>query len=100
MLIYVIPFVLLLVVAIVLKKREAGKEADKAPKKTAARTKSKPTTSKQKAALKNESHVAEAPAANQKQVTQLSTELKKQIQRQLFTSNVPKSRNPQRIVYH
>lgn len=81
MLIYVIPFVLLLVVAIVLKKREAGKEADKAPKKTAAaRTKSKPTTSKQKAALKNESHVAEAPAANQKQVTQLSTELKKQIQ--------------------
>ncbi|QDK98898.1 hypothetical protein FM020_13780 [Acinetobacter tandoii] len=81
MLIYVIPFVLLLVVAIVLKKREAGKEADKAPKKTAAaRTKSKATTSKQKAALKNESHVAEAPAANQKQVTQLSTELKKQIQ--------------------
>lgn len=81
MLIYVIPFVLLLVVAIVLKKREASKEADQAPKKTAAaRTKSKPTTSKQKAALKNESHVAEAPAANQKQVTQLSTELKKQIQ--------------------
>lgn len=81
MLIYVIPFVLLLVVAIVLKKREAGKEADKAPKKTAAaRTKSKATTSKQKAALKNESHVAEAPTANQKQVTQLSTELKKQIQ--------------------
>jgi FimV-like protein len=80
MLIYVIPFVLLLVVAIVLKKREAGKEADKAPKKTAARTKSKATTSKQKAALKNESHVADAPASNQKQVTQLSTELKKQIQ--------------------
>lgn len=81
MLIYVIPFVLLLVVAIVLKKRETGKEADKAPKKTAAaRTKSKATTSKQKVTLKNESHVAEAPAANQKQVTQLSTELKKQIQ--------------------
>ncbi|MCJ8160996.1 hypothetical protein [Acinetobacter zhairhuonensis] len=81
MLIYVIPFVLLLVIAIVLKKREASKEADKAPKKTAAaRTKSKATSSKQKATHKNEPLVAEAPISDQKQVTQLSTELKKQIQ--------------------
>ena len=81
MLIYVIPFVLLLVVAIVLKKREASKEADTAPKKTAtARTKSKATTSKQKAALKNEPHVVETPTSDKKQVTQLSTELRKQIQ--------------------
>lgn len=81
MLIYVIPFVLLLVVAIVLKKREASTEADTAPKKTAAaRTKSKATTSKQKTALKNEPHVVETPTPDKKQVTQLSTELRKQIQ--------------------
>ncbi|TCB79981.1 hypothetical protein [Acinetobacter sp. ANC 4173] len=81
MLIYVIPFILLLVVAIVLKKREASKEADTAPKKsTAARPKSKATTSKHKATLKNEPHVTEAPIPDKKQVTPLSTELKKQIQ--------------------
>ena len=44
MLIYVIPFILLLVVAIVLKKREASKEAEpKTQKAVAAKNKAKKT---------------------------------------------------------
>ena len=80
MLIYVIPFVLLLVVAIVLKKREAGKEADQAPKKTAAaaRTKAKTPANKRKAPQKTQ--VIEDPVIEKKQETPLSDELRTQIQ--------------------
>ena len=49
MLIYVIPFILLLVVAIVLKKREASKEAEpKTQKAVAAKNKAKKTNSSKK----------------------------------------------------
>ncbi|NCI78400.1 hypothetical protein [Acinetobacter kanungonis] len=80
MLIYVIPFVLLLVVAIVLKKREASKEADQAPKKTtaAARTKAKTPANKRKAPQKTQ--VIEDPVIEKKQETPLSDELRTQIQ--------------------
>lgn len=80
MLIYVIPFVLLLVVAIVLKKREASKEADTAPKKTAAaRNKAKTPASKRKTPAKAQV-VEEVPVIEHKQATVLNNELRTQIQ--------------------
>jgi FimV-like protein len=80
MLIYVIPFVLLLVVAIVLKKREASKEADTAPKKTAAaRNKAKTPASKRKTPAKAQV-VEEEPVIEHKQATVLNNELRTQIQ--------------------
>jgi hypothetical protein len=42
MLLYVLPFVILLVVAIILKKREANKNAEPSKKPTAVKTKAKP----------------------------------------------------------
>ena len=55
MLIYVIPFILLLVIAIFLKKREASKEAEPSNKKTAApaKTSAKKTTTSKKVAQKS-----------------------------------------------
>ncbi len=55
MLIYVIPFILLLVIAIFLKKREATKEAEPSNKKTAApaKTSGKKTTTTKKVAQKS-----------------------------------------------
>ena len=55
MLIYVIPFILLLVIAIFLKKREASKEAELSNKKTAApaKTSAKKTTTSKKVAQKS-----------------------------------------------
>ena len=55
MLIYVIPFILLLVIAIFLKKREASKEAEPSNKKTAApaKTSAKKTTTTKKVAQKS-----------------------------------------------
>ena len=55
MLIYVIPFILLLVIAIFLKKREASKEAELSNKKTAtpAKTNAKKTTTSKKVAQKS-----------------------------------------------
>lgn len=55
MLIYVIPFILLLVIAIFLKKREASKEAEPSNKKTAApaKTSGKKTTTTKKVAQKS-----------------------------------------------
>ncbi|UIP24777.1 fimbrial protein FimV [Acinetobacter towneri] len=54
MLIYVIPFILLLVIAIFLKKREASKEAEPSNKKTAApaKTSGKKTATSKKVAQK------------------------------------------------
>ncbi|WP_448762007.1 hypothetical protein [Acinetobacter tandoii] len=86
MLIYVIPFILLLVVAIVLKKREASKEADTAPKKTAmARNKAKTPVNKRKAPQK--AQVVEDPVIEKKQETPLSDELRSQIQGQIRDRN-------------
>ncbi|EOR04523.1 hypothetical protein [Acinetobacter tandoii] len=86
MLIYVIPFILLLVVAIVLKKREASKEADTAPKKTAtARNKAKTPVNKRKAPQK--AQVVEDPVIEKKQETPLSEELRSQIQGQIRDRN-------------
>lgn len=86
MLIYVIPFVLLLVVAIVLKKREASKEADTAPKKaTTARNKAKTPASKRKTPQKTQ--VVEDPIIEKKQETPLSDELRSQIQGQIRDRN-------------
>lgn len=55
MLIYVIPFILLLVIAIFLKKREASKEAEPINKKTAApaKTSAKKTATSKKVAQKS-----------------------------------------------
>ncbi len=55
MLIYVIPFILLLVIAIFLKKREASKEAEPSNKKTAApaKTSAKKTGTSKKVAQKS-----------------------------------------------
>ena len=55
MLIYVIPFILLLVIAIFLKKREASKEAEPSNKKTAApaKTSAKKTATSKKVAQKS-----------------------------------------------
>lgn len=55
MLIYVIPFILLLVIAIFLKKREASKEAEPTTKKAAtlAKTNAKKTTTSKKVAQKS-----------------------------------------------
>lgn len=86
MLIYVIPFILLLVVAIVLKKREASKEADTAPKKTtAARNKAKTPVNKRKTPQKTQ--VVEDPVIEKKQETPLSNELRSQIQGQIRDRN-------------
>jgi hypothetical protein len=86
MLIYVIPFVLLLVVAIVLKKREASKEADTAPKKTTtARNKAKTPANKRKTPQKTQ--VVEDPVIEKKQETPLSDELRSQIQGQIRDRN-------------
>lgn len=86
MLIYVIPFILLLVVAIVLKKREASKEADTAPKKTtAARNKAKTPINKRKTPQKTQ--VVEDSVIEKKQETPLSDELRSQIQGQIRDRN-------------
>ena len=85
MLIYVIPFILLLVVAIVLKKREASKEAEpKTQKAVAAKNKAKITSSSKKSP--QQTQVVEDVIAK-KATTPLATDLRNKIEGQIRDRN-------------
>ena len=85
MLIYVIPFILLLVVAIVLKKREASKEAEpKTQKAVAAKNKAKKTPSSKKSP--QQTQVVEDVVAK-KATTPLATDLRNKIEGQIRDRN-------------
>ncbi len=85
MLIYVIPFILLLVVAIVLKKREASKEAEpKTQKAVAAKSKAKKTASSKKSP--QQTQVLEDVVAK-KATTPLATDLRNKIEGQIRDRN-------------
>lgn len=85
MLIYVIPFILLLVVAIVLKKREASKEAEpKTQKAVAAKNKAKKTSSSK--ISPQQTQVVEDVVAK-KATTPLATDLRNKIEGQIRDRN-------------
>ena len=85
MLIYVIPFILLLVVAIVLKKREASKEAEPKTQKTvAAKNKAKKTSSSKKSP--QQTQVVKDVVAK-KATTPLATDLRNKIEGQIRDRN-------------
>ncbi|WP_168384448.1 fimbrial protein FimV [Acinetobacter indicus] len=87
MLIYVIPFILLLVIALVLKKREANKESEPAAKKPAAasKTKAKKSTTTKKTTLK--STVVAEPVAEPQGSTPLPADLRQTIETQIRDRN-------------
>ncbi|WP_180046324.1 MULTISPECIES: fimbrial protein FimV [unclassified Acinetobacter] len=87
MLIYVIPFILLLVIALVLKKREANKESEPAAKKPAAasKTKAKKSTTTKKTTVKT-AIVAE-PVAEPQGSTPLPADLRQTIETQIRDRN-------------
>lgn len=87
MLIYVIPFILLLVIALVLKKREANKESEPAAKKPAAasKTKAKKSTTTKKTTVK--STVVAEPVAEPQGSTPLSADLRQTIETQIRDRN-------------
>jgi len=85
MLIYVIPFILLLVVAIVLKKREASKEAEpKTQKAVAAKNKAKKTSPSKK--TPQQTQVVE-DVVTKKATTPLATDLRNKIEGQIRDRN-------------
>lgn len=85
MLIYVIPFILLLVVAIVLKKREASKEAEpKTQKAVAAKNKAKKISSSKKSP--QQTQVVKDVVAK-KATTPLATDLRNKIEGQIRDRN-------------
>ena len=85
MLIYVIPFILLLVVAIVLKKREANKEAEpKTQKAVAAKNKAKKTSPSKK--TPQQTQVVE-DVVTKKATTPLATDLRNKIEGQIRDRN-------------
>lgn len=88
MLIYVIPFILLLVIALVLKKREANKESEPAAKKPAAasKTKAKKSTSTTKKTKVKTAVVAE-PVAEPQGSTPLPADLRQTIETQIRDRN-------------
>ncbi|QIC74392.1 fimbrial protein FimV [Acinetobacter indicus] len=83
MLIYVIPFILLLVIALVLKKREANKESEPAAKKPAAasKTKAKKSTTTKKTTVKTA--VVAEPVAKPQGSTPLPADLRQTIETQI-----------------
>lgn len=83
MLIYVIPFILLLVIALVLKKREANKESEPAAKKPAAasKTKAKKSTTTKKTTVKTA--VVAEPVAEPQGSTPLPADLRQTIETQI-----------------
>lgn len=83
MLIYVIPFILLLVIALVLKKREANKESEPAAKKPAAasKTKAKKSTTTKKTTVKTA--VVTEPVAEPQGSTPLPADLRQTIETQI-----------------
>lgn len=87
MLIYVIPFILLLVIALVLKKREANKESEPAAKKPAAasKTKAKKSTTTKKTTVK--STVVAEPVAESQGSTPLPADLRQTIETQIHDRN-------------
>ncbi|MDM1330440.1 MULTISPECIES: fimbrial protein FimV [Acinetobacter] len=87
MLIYVIPFILLLVIALVLKKREANKESEPAAKKPAAasKTKAKKSTTTKKTTVK--STVVAEPVAEPQGSTPLPADLRQTIETQIRDRN-------------
>lgn len=87
MLIYVIPFILLLVIALVLKKREANKESEPAAKKPAAasKTKAKKSTTTKKTTLK--STIVAEPVAEPQGSTPLPADLRQTIETQIRDRN-------------
>ncbi|MCO8087779.1 fimbrial protein FimV [Acinetobacter indicus] len=87
MLIYVIPFILLLVIALVLKKREANKESEPAAKKPAAasKTKAKKSTTTKKTTVKTA--VVAEPVAEPQGSTPLPADLRQTIETQIRDRN-------------
>ncbi|MDM1269816.1 fimbrial protein FimV [Acinetobacter indicus] len=87
MLIYVIPFILLLVIALVLKKREANKESEPAAKKPAAasKTKAKKSTTTKKTTVKTT--VVAEPVAEPQGSTPLPADLRQTIETQIRDRN-------------
>lgn len=87
MLIYVIPFILLLVIALVLKKREANKESEPAAKKPAAasKNKAKKSTTTKKTTVK--STVVAEPVAEPQGSTPLPADLRQTIETQIHDRN-------------
>jgi thioredoxin-like negative regulator of GroEL len=77
MLIYVIPFILLLVIAIVLKKREANKQAEQTST-TKVKTKGKKVTATKKTPQKIQ--IVADPIIEKKKTTALSTEQRNKIE--------------------
>ena len=77
---YVIPFIILLVIAVVLKKREASKEEQKPKNKTNANKKGKKVARKSVTRPRNESReVTPTIIAEQKKTTPVSQELHQKI---------------------
>lgn len=77
---YVIPFIILLVIAVVLKKREASKEEQKPKNKTNANKKGKKVAGKSVTRPRNESReVTPTIIAEQKKTTPVSQELHQKI---------------------
>jgi FimV-like protein len=75
MLLYVIPFILLLVIAIVLKKRDTNKQAEQT---SASKTKAKKGSSTKKTPQKTQ--IAENPAVEKKKTTPLSADIRNKIE--------------------
>ncbi|WP_130804128.1 hypothetical protein [Acinetobacter ihumii] len=77
---YVIPFIILLIIAVVLKKREASKEEKAPANKAIARNKAKKTTVKNSSRTRTESReVTPTIIAEQKKTTPISQELHQKI---------------------
>ncbi|MEG1030690.1 MAG: hypothetical protein RR231_09895, partial [Acinetobacter sp.] len=77
MLIYVIPFILLLVIAIVLKKREASKQAEQTST-AKAKTKGKKVSSTKKTPQKTQ--IVADPIIEKKKTTPLSQDQRNKIE--------------------
>lgn len=80
MLLYVIPFILLLVIAIVLKKREASKQTEQTPK-----TKSKKVTSTKKSPQKTQ--IVESSVVAKKKTTPLAADVRSKIEALIHEKN-------------
>lgn len=80
MLLYVIPFILLLVIAVVLKKREASKQTEQIPK-----TKSKKVTSTKKSPQKTQ--IVESSVVAKKKTTPLAADVRSKIEALIHEKN-------------
>jgi hypothetical protein len=85
MLLYVLPFVILLVVAIILKKREASKDAEPSKKSTAVR--SKPKAVSTSSSEVTETIVAPSAPLVAAEKSELAPELRRHIENQMRDGN-------------